>query len=183
MVAPYPTPNSALINDTIESQIASVTSVVSAVRDIRGSQGIPPSRELHAAVATPTVAFKTTLLTHRDLITSLARIRELAIDTDVKPYLNGASSSVVFPGGGVGVIYVDLAGLIDVAKEKARIEKRLNELAAQIEQDEKKLSKPDFVAKVPPDVLKKTKARHEECKAEHEKLSVELRRLREMTGG
>src|SRR5213594_5176691 len=32
MVAPYPTPNSALINDIIESQIASVTAVVSAVR-------------------------------------------------------------------------------------------------------------------------------------------------------
>ena len=183
MVAPYPTPNSALINDTIESQIASVTSVVSAVRDIRGSQGIPPSRDLHAAVATPTVAFKSTLLIHRDLITSLARIRELEIDTDVKPYLNGASSSVVFPGGGVGVIYVDLAGLIDVAKEKARIEKRLNELAAQIEQDKKKLSNPDFVTKVPPDVLKKTKARHEECRIEHQKLSDELQRLRAMAGG
>src|SRR5207249_6644631 len=54
MIAPYPTPNPALISDTIESQIASVTSVVSAVRDVRGSQGIPASRELHAAVATPT---------------------------------------------------------------------------------------------------------------------------------
>jgi len=81
------------------------------------------------------------------------------------------------------VIYVDLAGLIDVAKEKARIEKRLNELAAQIEQDKKKLSNPDFVTKVPPDVLKKTKARHEECRIEHQKLSDELQRLRAMAGG
>lgn len=183
MVAPYPTSNATLINEAIETQIASVTCVISAARNIRGSQGIPPSRELHAAVATPTEVFKNTLDAHQGLITSLARISELVIGTEVKPYLNGASSSVVFPGGGVGVIYVDLAGLIDVGKEKTRIEKRLKELAAQIEQDEKKLSKPDFVAKVPPDVLKKTKARHEECRIEHEKLSDELRRLRAMAGG
>ena len=61
--------------------------------------------------------------------------------------------------------------------------RRLKELAAQMEQDEKKLSKPDFVAKVPPDVLKKTQARHEECRAEHDKLAAELRRLKEMPGG
>ncbi len=183
MVAPYPTSNTTLINEAIETQIASVTCVISAARNIRGSQGIPPSRELHAAVATPTEVFKNTLNTHKGLITSLARINELVIGTEVKPYLNGASSSVVFPGGSVGVIYVDLAGLIDVGKEKARIEKRLKELAAQMEQDEKKLSKPDFVAKVPPDVLKKTKARHEECRAEHEKLSGELRRLGKIAGG
>src|SRR2546422_2913928 len=30
----------------------------------------------------------------------------------------------------------------------------------------------------PPDVLKKTKARHQECRAEHEKLTGELQRLR-----
>ena len=183
MIAPYPTPNSALINDSIETEIASVTAVVSAVRNIRGSQGIPPSRQLHAAVATPTETFNNTLKTHHNLITSIAGISDLAIGTDVKPYPHSASSSVVFPGGGVGIIYVDLAGLIDVEKEKTRIEKRLKELAAQIEQTEKKLSNPHFVAKVPPDVLKKTKARHQECRAEHEKLTGELRRLRAMSGG
>ncbi len=52
-----------------------------------------------------------------------------------------------------------------------------------MEQDEKKLSKPDFVAKVPPDVLKKTQARYEECRAEHDKLSGELTRLQKMAGG
>jgi len=77
---------------------------------------------------------------------------------------------------------LDMAGLIDVAKEKSRIEKRLKELTAQMEQDGKKLSNPDYVAKVPPDILKKTRARHEECRLEHDKLSTELERLRAMAG-
>src|SRR5256884_4598825 len=74
MIAPYPTPNPALINDSIETEIASVTSVVSAVRNIRGSQGIPSSRQLHAAVATPAETFKNTLKTHHNLIASIAGI-------------------------------------------------------------------------------------------------------------
>lgn len=122
-------------------------------------------------------------MAHQPLIISLARMSDLFIDTTSKPFANGASSSITFPGGGLGEVHVDLAGLIDVDKEKARIEKRLKELTAQMEQDEKKLSKPDFVSKVPPDVLKKTQARHEECRAEHAKLSGELTRLQEMAGG
>jgi valyl-tRNA synthetase len=183
MVAPFPSQNTALIDEDIENQIASVTSVVSATRNIRGTQGIAPSRVLRVSVATPTAALTGTLTANGLLITSLGRMSDLFIGTDSKPFANGASSSITFPGGGLGQVHVDLAGLIDVGKEKARIEKRLKELAAQMEQDEKKLSKPDFVAKVPPDVLKKTKARHEECRAEHEKLSGEFRRLDEMAGG
>ncbi len=183
VVAPYPSQSTAFIDEDIEHQIASVTSVVSATRNIRGTQGIAPSRELRVSVATPTAVFKGTLMAHQPLITSLARISDLFIDTTSKPFANGASSSIIFPGGGLGEVHVDLAGLIDVGKENARIEKRLKELAAQMEQDEKKLSKPDFVAKVPPDVLKKTQARYEECRAEHDKLSGELTRLQKMAGG
>src|SRR3989454_10968633 len=56
------------------------------------------------------------------------------------------------------------ADTMDIAREITKKEKRLKELTAQLKQDEKKLSNPDFVTKVPPDVLKKTKARHEECR-------------------
>ena len=183
MVSEYPTQNPALLNDAIETEMASVTSVVSETRNIRGSQGIAPSRLLKVAVATPTAAFQTTLKTHEQLISSLARISELSIGMDVKPYRNGASSSIVFPGGGVGAVYVDLTGLIDIEKETSRIEKRVKELTAQMDQDQKKLSNADFLAKVPAEILQKTRARHQECLLEREKLSGELQRLRETAEG
>jgi len=183
MVAPYPLPDPAAINEDIERQIAGVMSIVSATRAIRSTQGIAPSRPLRVSVTTPTIALRGILTANASLIASLARINDLVIGADSKPFANGASSSITFPGGSLGEVHVDLTGLIDVAKETTRIEKRLKELAAHMEQDEKKLSKPDFVAKVPPEVLKKTTARYEECRAEHGKLSEELRRLSEMDGG
>src|SRR2546428_2799777 len=180
MVAPYPSQDKTFIDEAIEQEIEGSLKVIAAIREIRGVQAIAPSKELSVTVATPSPAFERSLRNQHALIASLATAGTLVIGTDIKHPASAATTSIVFPGGSIVEVGVDLAGLIDVAKEKSRIEKRLKELVGQMEQDEKKLSKPDFVATVPPDVLKKTKARHEECKAEHEKLSVELRRLRAM---
>jgi len=182
MVAPYPSQDTTVIHEEIENQIAGIISIVSATRTIRGTQGLAPSRALRVSVTTPTAACAGTLLAHRSLIASLARISDLVIATDSQPFVHGASSSITFPGGGLGEVHVDLAGLIDIAKETTRLEKRLKELATHMEQDAKKLATPDFVAKVPPAVLKKTTARYEECRAEHDKLSGEFTRLKERPG-
>jgi valyl-tRNA synthetase len=183
MVAPYPSPNKACINEGIEQEIEGSLKVVSSIREIRGIQAIAPSKQLSVTVATPSSVFEQSLRNHKNLIASLAWTSSLTIGTNIKHPDSAAMTSIVFPGGSIVEVGVDLTGLVNVGKEKARIEKRLKELATQMEQDEKKLSKPDFVAKVPPDVLKKTKARYEECRAEHERLSGELRRLGKMAGG
>jgi len=80
-------------------------------------------------------------------------------------------------------IGVDLAGQIDVGKETARLERRLKELASQMEQTQKKLANAEFLAKVPPDVLEKTRAKHQEFALERERLSADLQRLRQLAGG
>jgi valyl-tRNA synthetase len=183
MVAPYPSQNTALIKEDVELDIEGSLKVIAGIREIRGVQAIAPSKELSVTVATPTFVIEQSLRPHQSLIASLARAGTLTIGANIKHPPSAATTSIVFPGGSIVEVGVDLAGLIDVTKEKNRIEKRLKELAAQMEQDEKKLSNPDFVAKVPPDVLKKTRARREECGAEHDKLSGELRRLSRMAGG
>src|SRR5205085_2405321 len=68
MIAPYPMSQPALINDAIEIEIASVTSVVSEIRNIRGSQGVSPSHQLKIAVAAPTATLATALKKHQSLI-------------------------------------------------------------------------------------------------------------------
>ncbi|HZC68351.1 MAG TPA: valine--tRNA ligase [Nitrospirales bacterium] len=183
MVAPYPPQEKTFIDEAIEQEIEGSLKVIAGIREIRGAQAIAPSKELSVTVATPSSVFEQSLRNQQTLIASLSTAGTLIIGTDIKHPASAATTSIVFPGGSIVEVGVDLAGLIDVGKEKARIEKRLKELTAQMEQDEKKLSNPDFVAKVPPDVLKKTKVRHEECRAEHAKLTSELQRLRTVAGG
>src|SRR6266705_963744 len=151
MVAPYPSQDKTFIDEAIEQEIEGSLKVIAAIREIRGVQAIAPSKELSVTVATPSPAFDRSLRNQHALIASLATAGTLIIGTDIKHPASAATTSIVFPGGSIVEVGVDLAGLIDVGKEKARIEKRLKELVVQMEQDEKKLSKPDFVAKVPPD--------------------------------
>ena len=183
MIAPYPSQATAFVNEDIEQELENSLKVIEGIREIRGVQAIAHSKKPSVTVATPSPVLEQSLRNQHALIASLSATGSLIIGMDIKHPASAATTSIVFPGGSIVEVGVDLAGLIDVGKEKTRIEKRLKELAAQMEQDEKKLSKPDFVAKVPPEVLQKTTARHEECRAEHEKLAAELRRLKEMPGG
>jgi valyl-tRNA synthetase len=182
MIAPYPSSDRSLLEENVEREIESVQKVVSAVRDIRGVQGIAPSKKLEGAVVVPDQETEGHLEVGRGLIVALAGLARLTIGQTVVPPTHAATGAVVFPGGGVGQVYIDLTGAMDIGKETARLEKRLKELTGQMEQTQKKLSNADFVAKVPPDVLEKTRAKHHEFALEHEKLSTELTRLRQLAG-
>jgi valyl-tRNA synthetase len=179
MVASYPAQSPSLIHEALEHEIDTCIKVVSAIREMRGVHGITPARKLRGLVRVADAEVMRCIEAQRRTIIALAGLDDFTLKSDGDRPVHAAMGSIVFHGGKLGEIYVDLTGLIDVGKEKTRIEKRLKELAAQMEQDAKKLANPDFVAKVPPDVRKKTQARHEECRAEHDKLSGELKRLKE----
>ena len=121
------------------------------------------------------------------LITWHAKLTDLTINPIEYP-VHAALGTIVLPGGhGIDIFVALPANTEDIAKTRAKEisqkEKRLGELSVQMEQDQKKMSNPDFLAKAHPDVLKKTKARHEEHRIEYDKLFGELQRLREMAGG
>ncbi len=188
MVASYPTLNTALINEDVEWQIETIQSVVSGVRDMRGVHKAPSFKNLTGIVRVEDEVIAHHLEANRLLIMKLAGLSDLKVKKvkgdDTQRPTHAATGSIVLPGGQLVEIIVPLpADTMDIAREITQKEKRLKELTAQLKQDEKKLSNPDFVTKVPPDVLKKTKARHEECRIEHQKLSDELQRLRAMAGG
>jgi valyl-tRNA synthetase len=109
---------------------------------------------------------------------TLAGLADFSLGEHISPPPLSATATLTFSEGHMGQLYIGLAGLINLDKETLRIEKRLSELATQMEQTHKKISNPEFVAKVPPDVLQKTQAKHREFQHERDKLAAELTRLR-----
>jgi len=59
----------------------------------------------------------------------------------------------------LGELYLPTEGLIDVAAEKLRLTKKLDEFQAEIAKAEQKLNNPAFVQKVPPQVLEEHQKR------------------------
>ncbi len=181
-VAPYPTPNDDLIDELIEQEHEKEQRVVASVSSATSAQGISPSQKFLIAIVPSDEEVKNFLEPRELKITSLTRASELwKGKPDNIP--NGASPNIVVFDNGHAEIYVwTQKGAIDIAKEINRKEKRHRDLSIQIEQRLKKLSNPDFVANAPPHVREKNRKEYEEYCLEREKLSQELRRLREMEG-
>lgn len=173
IVAPWPKAAraAALGSDEAERAIDLVVGVVSAVRSARSRYGISPRQELDVVVKAE--GEDAALLEQQaGLISALARAASLSIGADAeKP---AESSTAVVSGLEV---YTCLAGFVDFAAERARIEKELAKVSADAAKFAKKLSNPGFLAKAAPEIIEKDKAKLAELEDTRDRLSASLQEL------
>src|SRR5207245_331001 len=78
MVASYPSPNTSFIDQAVEDEIKIPMEVATGIREIRGTQSVPPSKQLPlVSLATQTTATADTLLKHEVNLTRLTRVQRL----------------------------------------------------------------------------------------------------------
>jgi valyl-tRNA synthetase len=73
--------------------------------------------------------------------------------------------------------YVELAGLIDLEGERARLQKRREAAAADLARAQRKLANQSFLDKAPVDVIEKETAKSVELGAVVEKIDSQLTEL------
>ena len=99
----------------------------------------------------------------------LARLEKLKIiQSGDKP--KGSAATVV----GEVEIYLDLAGLIDIGAEKARLEKDLVEAEKYAKGLQMKLGNEEFVKNAPASVVDGERAKLQEAQTKAEKLKAQL---------
>ncbi len=106
------------------------------------------------------------------MIRRLARIDQMTEGAAPK-------GSVTIPCEG-GLFALPLAGVIDIAAEKARLQKALDALEKELGALNGRLSNPAFLAKAKEEVVDEAKARLETGGEEAAKLRAALARLAEM---
>uniref|UniRef100_UPI0026C6E968 histone H1-like repetitive region-containing protein n=1 Tax=Corallococcus coralloides TaxID=184914 RepID=UPI0026C6E968 len=74
-------------------------------------------------------------------------------------------------------IYVPLAGLVDLDAERDRLKKEIARAEQELASLQRKLDNPNFVARAPPDVVEKDKARVTELQERTVKLQDHLQRI------
>jgi len=79
-----------------------------------------------------------------------------------------------------GEVFVPLEGLLDVAKEKDRLDKEIAKISQLAEGARKKLSNAKFVESAPADVIEKEKQKLEEADEKLNSLKKGLERLAKM---
>jgi valyl-tRNA synthetase len=76
------------------------------------------------------------------------------------------------------VAALPLKGLIDVAAEKARLEKEMSKVVADIKRVDAKLNNPAFVEKAPEEIIDGEKEKREEAEGRRAKILEALERLK-----
>ncbi len=130
------------------SEFVQVQEVVRAIRNLRSEKNVQPGKRIPAILVTSN--FASVLRSQAKTIAALAHleIESLSIYEYLPEKPEGHIALVV----GNVEIYLPLAGLVNLAEERQRLEKELSESIAQIERLEKLLNGP-FSQKAPADIV------------------------------
>ena len=148
-----------------EETFATLQAAVGAVRALRAEADLPPSQVIPVHVSGEA---REALERQADVIAALARA-ELMDDTPEGASLRQVLSNVE--------LRLPLEGLVDVGAWRARQEKRLADLQADVTKSEKKLGNEKFVANAPEEVVAEERRRLEEAKRLIEGVQVSLANL------
>lgn len=171
MIAAWPVANEALLDRESAKRTESLIAIVSSVRNIRGEANIPPGKSIPLVMAlSGDVAQLAMVSDMQAAICQLARIERIEVgpDSTEKP-----SPCAIGVADGIELV-IPFAGLIDIAEERARLEKNIAKLEKEIEASQKKLENPNFVNRAKPEVVATERERLERQSAELEKLSSAL---------
>jgi valyl-tRNA synthetase len=156
-----------------ESKIADFTLIqelVRSIRNLRAEKGIAPSKKLAALFS---AGDKTDLLNQQSAtIAALAGLDPSQI-TIQQSLTDKPADSIALVVGSVE-IYIPLAGTVDLANDKPRLEKELKEAQSHIERLEKLLAS-DFASKAPAALVAKEREKLEGYKDTAAKIQAQLK--------
>ena len=172
IMARWPEPRqSEREEESLLTDFALIQDIVRSIRNLRAEKSVAPSKRIAAIFAAGEKA--ALLQSQKQILASLAGLDEsqLKIQDSLSHKPKDSIALVI----GAVEIYIPLAGMIDLANEKSRLEKELRDTESQIERLEKLLSS-DFADKAPAPVVAKEREKLAAFKETAEKLKSQLDR-------
>ena len=169
IVADWPRPEAA-VDAAAKREVEWLIALVSNMRTARNELGIAPGAKLDAYLPEPSAQTRAIIEANPAAIERLARLNGIRFE-------GAPAGAAMQVGAGDANIIVPLEGVIDIAAEKARLEKALATAQKEAKALEGRLSNPAFVEKAKPEAVEKARADHAMHAAEAERLTAALRRL------
>ncbi|KEP69518.1 valine--tRNA ligase [Thioclava dalianensis] len=160
---------SDLVDEAADREMNWVIDLIEAIRSSRTQMGVPVGLKLPMVLAEADDAARTAMARNEALIFKLARIESLT----EAPIPKGAIS---LPAQGA-LFGLPLEGVIDIGKEKARLEKALGKMEKEIGGMKGRLNNPKFIANADPEVVVETRENLARAEEEAEKVRAAVTRL------
>ena len=170
MLQPWPEPGAA--DPEAEAEVEWIKTFVLAVRHVRGEMDIASGRRIAVRLQGGDAADAERVETHRDLLASLARLEDL---TWLEPDAPAPPGATAFAGA--LRILLPFEGTVDLAAERARLEREIEKRVRDLGQVEAKLANEAFVTRAPAPVVEKQRERAAELGRAVGRLRDQVERL------
>jgi valyl-tRNA synthetase len=162
-----------LYSPDAEAEIGWVIDVINAVRSVRAEMRVPAGTQIPLALVTNDDEMRSRAMAWGDFIKRLARLSVIDFPTAVPPQ----SIQLLVRGD---MVALPLAGIIDIAAERARLEKEMAKAASEIARIDAKLGNADFIARAPEEVVEGEREKREAAEHHRAKISEALARLKDV---
>jgi len=170
MVEKYPEFSETIDFPEDEAKFEIIMNAIRAVRARRAEMNVPPSKRPHLTIVTGQKDVFEAGLTY---LSKLAFAGDVTI-TNTQP---GNMEGLVAVVTNDAKLYMPLAELVDIEKERERIQKELKTAVENLKRTESKLSNEGFLSKAPEAVVAAEKERAEKLRALIQNLEDSLRAL------
>ena len=153
-----------------DAEIDWLIALTGAVRTAKTELGIAPGAKLEAFCPAPGELAKSVVEANAAAIERLARLTPIH-------FAEAPDGAAMQVAAGEDAFVIPLEGIIDIAAEKARLEKALEASAKEAKSLEGRLSNANFGERAKPDAVEKARADHAHHTAEVARLEAALARL------
>ncbi|WP_417248542.1 valine--tRNA ligase [Celeribacter sp.] len=171
-ISDWPTYGAELVDAEADREMNWVIDLIESIRSSRAEVHVPAGLKIPMVQVELDAAGKTAWANNEALIMKLARIDSLSEG----PMPKGAVTISVAGG----VFALPLEGVIDIAEEKARLEKALGKLAKELGGLRGRLNNPKFVESAPEEVVAEAKENLAAREEEEAKIKAAIARLAEL---
>ncbi|MGF1669279.1 MAG: valine--tRNA ligase [Balneolaceae bacterium] len=172
VIAPWPEYNKSLVDADSRQLFALLQQMISSVRNIQAEMGLSPKSDLAVVIKPKTSELAKAIEANNWIFHKLLNIQSFIIHTEAeKPK---ASASVVVDGN---ELYIPLEGLIDLDKERKRIQKEIVKTNGFLKSVEMKLNNQQFVSNAPDNVVERERSKKKDAVVKLQKLEHLLKDL------
>jgi valyl-tRNA synthetase len=168
-LAAWPT-LTGLAKEKADDEIGWLVKLISEVRSVRSEMNVPAGAKVPLTLVGATKETKARVERHRETIERLARAEAIRFET-APP--KGAAQIVV----NEATVCLPLAGVIDMAGERKRLEKAIASANADMGKMNAKLENPSFMSRAAPEAIEEAQERKAELTLQLAKLAAAVKRI------
>jgi valyl-tRNA synthetase len=172
-LAPWPA-FEGLQDETAEAEIGWVVDLVTAIRSVRAEMNISPATPMPLMLAGVSADTRARAGRWGEFLKRLARLGDITF-ADAPPQ---GSVQLLVRGETAAL---PLKGVVDLAAERARLEKEMSKVEADIKRVDAKLGNAQFLARAPEEVVEEEREKRDEAQARQQKIIEALERLKGAT--